>query len=187
MRHAFAQLRCGTPALLLAHEVQPLDTLLQRRGYLLLHRGHGIAAFGGIQRARYFKHCVQVGLGAHAKLFGNFAEGAQVAADQVAVHGKRDPAAALQAEGHFDVTTVQMLLQHAADLHFDGVHFRRKTQMQIEKAMVHRLQAEGEGELVVGIHLHLRVAGHGADVHSGAHSVPVAVSTSTNCKSYNRR
>ena len=63
--------------------------------------------------------------------------------------------------------------------------------MQVEKTMVDRLQAEGEGELIVHVRLDLGVAGHGAD-HSwrrvSLSAVAVGESpTSTNCKSYNRR
>ncbi len=41
----------------------------------------------------------------------------------------------------------------------------RQAQMQIEEAVVHRLQAQGQRELVVHVRLHLGIASHGANVH----------------------
>ncbi len=122
MRHAVAQLGNCAPSLFLAHVIQPLDALFQSRRYLFLQSGHGIAVFGGVQSAGQLEHRVQVRLGAHAELLGYFAEGSQIAAHQIHdSRRKRGAAAALQAEGDFDVPAVQPLLQHAADLHLHGI------------------------------------------------------------------
>ena len=116
--------------------------LFQRRGHLLLQAGHGIAVFGGVQSAGQLEHRVQVGLSAHAEFLSDFAKGAQISAHQFAVHGKRGAPAALQAEGDFDVSAMQALLQHAADFHLHRIELDGQAQMQIEKAVVHRFQAQ---------------------------------------------
>jgi len=165
MGHASAQLRRHAAAFLLAHVVEPLDALFQSGGHLLLQRTECVAIFRRVQRARQLEHGVEVGLGADAKLFRDLAKGAQVSSHQFAVDGKGRAAAALHGQSDFYVAAVQALLEHAANFHLDGIQFDRQAQVQVEEAMVHRLQAQSQGELVVRVHLYLGVAGHGADVH----------------------
>ena len=141
MGHAVAQLLHRSAAFLFAHGIQPLDTVFQGSRYLLLQSSHGIAVFGGIQSARQLEHRIQVGLGADAELFGDVAEGAQIAAYQLAIHRKRGPAATLQAERDFDVAAMQPVLQHAADFHLHRIQFDRQPQVQIQEPVVDRLQA----------------------------------------------
>ena len=81
MLHALAQLDRCSAAFVLAHSVQPLDGVFQRRDHLLFQLVCGIAVDGGIQRSGQLQHRVQVGLGAYAEFFCHRAEGLQVSAD----------------------------------------------------------------------------------------------------------
>ena len=142
MLHALAQFRGRTAAFFFAHLVEPLDGLLQRGGHVLLEFVRGIARLGGIQRARQLQHGVEVRLRAHAELLRRLAKCSQVSADQLAIDRERRSARALQAESDLDVSAMQALLQHPPHLHLHRIQLARDPQVQIQEAMVHRLQAE---------------------------------------------
>src|SRR5580698_913470 len=182
MGHAIAQLVNRAAAFFLTHEVQPLDALFQRTDNFLLQSGRRIAVFRSIHSAWKFQHGVEVGLSADAKLFGHLAEGAQVSADQLAVDSESCASCALHADGDFEVAAVQALFQKAADLDFYRVKLGGHAEMEIEKTVVDRLQAQAECELIAHVGFDLRVPGHRADVHGETYSVPEAVSISSNCK-----
>ncbi len=163
--HAGAQLGNGSATFFFAHVIQPRNAFFQGRGHLLLQSAHGVAVLGGVQGAGQLEHRVEIRFGADPELLGHFAEGPQISADEIAVDREGRAAAALQADRDLDMAAVQALFQHPAHFHLHRIEFAGQAQMEIEKAVVHRFQAESQGELIVHVDLHLRISGHGADVH----------------------
>src|SRR5258707_567531 len=47
------------------------------------------------------------------------------------------------------MATPNLLFEHAAQLHLQGIGIGRKPEMQIEEAMVHRFQGQGESDVAV--------------------------------------
>ena len=118
--------RDGAAAFFFAHAVQPLDGIVPAPSVTCFSSALMASPIvGRIQRARQLQDDVQVGLGAHAEFFGDVAKGPQIAADQFAVHREAGAASALHGDGDFEVSAVQPLFEHAADLHLDGVELRR--------------------------------------------------------------
>src|SRR5579863_401351 len=183
MCHPNTQFGDCAATLFLAHVVETSNAVFQRRRYRLLEGLATVIVRNGIHRTGQLQYRVQIGLGADAEFFGYVAEGAKIAAHKFAIHGKRGPAASLQRNGDFEMTAMQALLQNASNLHLQRVKLRGLSQMKIKEAMVDRLQAQGQRELVADMRLYLGIPGHGANIHSRIYSAPEGASTSANCNS----
>ncbi len=138
MRHAIAQLCHRAAPFLFAHVVQPFDGLLQCRGHVLLQNRQGVAVLGCIERPGKLEHGIEIRLGADPELLGYLAEGAQISAHQVAIDSEGRAPATLQAQRDFQVSAVQALFQHAANLHLHRIELVGDAQVQVEKTVIHR-------------------------------------------------
>src|SRR5216110_3390431 len=59
-----------------------------------------------------------------------------------------------------------LLLQQAAELHFQHVAIRRKTEVNVKEAMIHRFQRQSKPKFRADLPLYLRKSRHGAERHS---------------------
>ena len=127
---------------------------------MLLQFPGSIAVSGRVERPGQLKDNVEVRLGAHAKFFSHGAERVQVSADEVAIYVEACSARTLQRDGYLDVPAMQAFLQNAPNAHLDGVELGRNSEVQVEKTMVDRLEAQGECQLITRLRLDLGIPGH---------------------------
>ena len=73
-----------------------------------------------------------------------FPEGGNVTADQRAIDRNTVAAAAVETDSQFNVPARDFFLHRAAQLHLEGIHLRRDAEMQIEEAVIYRLQRNRE-------------------------------------------
>ena len=143
MLHALAQLGHRAAAFFFAHVVQAFDGLFQRRRHMLVSSSSPASSdLAAFRAPGSFSTAFRSGSALTPNSSAACAKGAQVSADQFAIDRERRSAGALQAERDFDMSTMQALLEHPAHLHLDGIEFVGHPQVQVEEAMVHRLQAQ---------------------------------------------
>src|SRR5207249_303174 len=75
-------------------------------------------------------------------------------------------ATSLEIERKLQVPSRQLLLQQAAELHFQHVAIRRKTEVNVKEAMIHRFQRQSKPKFRADLPLYLRKSRHGAERHS---------------------
>ena len=156
MGHALPQLALDAAAFFLAHLVEVVEQLFHLGQDRRFKRAIGRKR-GRVQSAGHAQDRVQVGLGRQAELRRRRAKCLNVAAYDLAVEREALAAAALQIERQLHVAAGQFLFQQAAQFHFQRIAVRRHAEVHIEKAMVHRLQRQGEAHRVLARHADSRI------------------------------
>ena len=94
----------------------------------------------------------------------------EIARNQITIESGPGLDVAFESEGQIDVAADEILLQNAAQLHFQGVKARRKPELKIEKAMIDAFYGERVTELIViacwHANLHARKSGHRRNGHA---------------------
>ena len=95
-----------------------------------------------LEDARHAEDDVEVGLARKAEFVGGGVKGFDVAGDDLAIVAAALLGGAFNLKRKFDVAAEQMVLEHAAEVHLEGVETGGKAQLQIEKAVVDALEGE---------------------------------------------
>src|SRR5215472_7254303 len=174
-----AQLRLHAAPLLLAHDIEFFDGLLQTGE----HRGFkgSVQRRGFAQRARHTEDDVQIRLAGCSKLSRRFAKRGDIAGNQLAVELKPLLPSPFQAQADLNMPSPQSLFEDAANLHFQLVHVRRQAELGVEEAMVNGLEGKRECSPITCLGLHLCESGHGAYRHA------LAQQSSSRCHSAVKR
>src|SRR5579859_98690 len=187
MSHALAKFAGNAAAFLLAHLIEALENLADLRQ----NRGLNFCLdvfVGGIESAWDAEDCVEVGLDGEGEFGGGGAKCGNVSANQFAVERESLAAGALETEGNFHVAASDLFFEKTAQLHLQRVSAGRKAEVQIEEAVIDRLQRKSERQAPVGrsrgstrrivldFAANLGEAGHGTYGH-GAPSIQVSATT----------